>query len=136
MDWTAIIVALIAGGFLTEIFRALINGGKPKAELNDLFSTTAAKLVKTSNEQNEIFRKALQDQIDDLKAEITEKDIEATIVNKELEALRTANKEKDEKIGQLEADYLNLKQENEDLKRRYIDLEQKYRELTGEGCSS
>ena len=130
IDWSAVVVALIAGGFLTEVIRIVVNKGKPKAELNDLFAATAERLVKASNEHFD----ELQEQINELKAEITKKDIEAETMSKEINALRTANQSKDEKIEKLERDYLELKIQYDELKRRYDVLEQQYLELNKDGC--
>ena len=130
IDWSAVVVALIAGGFLSEVIRIFVNKGKPKAELNDLFAATAERLVKASNEHFD----ELQEQINELKAEITKKDIEAETMSNEIDALRTANQAKDEKIEKLEKDYMQLKTQYEELKRRYDVLELQYQELNTDGC--
>lgn len=134
---------LVGGGVLTTVITALINQGRPKAELSELFAKTAKELVEASNahydeiqEQMTQFREdkaalicevgRLDGLIDQLKKENAIKDDEADAMRIEIQQLQRKLDSKDQKIEDLEA-------ENDLLRERVSELERQLKELLNKG---
>ena len=149
MDWVTIVSILTAlgvGSVVGILIKARIDKPKREAEvkkaiadakaadelnkahITEIFAATAERLVNASNGHFD----ELQEQINELKAEITKKDFEAETMSNELETLRVENKVKDEKIEKLEQNYEKLKGQYDDLKQKYDVLVLQYEKLTKE----